>query len=606
MKKIIFLIVASMLSINAYCQCTDVLVSIETQAGSFADEMSWELVNSVGETLLDFQGNDEYEYLQSEICLPEDCYALIGYDSYGDGWNGGYLTISYNDSIINFDLDSDANSGVLEISLNQDIETCNYSFYGCTYEYAYNYDAEALVDNGTCMYPGVSAGECSEGQIIHAKTTSNDWSEEVSWKLTNELNEIIYEYESPGNYMITVDSICVNTGCYLITLEDSYGDGWVGDYLEIDLNNDTEYDISGTVYTYTSFLTFEIDTDPCDIELVGCTDPNAVNYVPGANQDNGTCISPFVYTHNGIDRTYWLDIPDDLSDNSPLLFFLHGYTGSAYYEYSNNLFGNLHQEHGFVACYPQGTNDIYGISHWNASLEISEVDDLDFIVKLAMHLQSEYNLDPNRIFSCGYSNGGYMSYTLACKASNTFRAIASVAGTMSGADWDNCNPDNPRSVMQVCGVNDTTVPMDGITAPAEGWGGAPNIYEVVEYWADLNNTQNTYTEPLAESPFNTQVTYYTDGTDGNQVRLYVVSGMGHNWPSNQYQGWNCSREIWEFFSTVSNPVALEEIGQTTKRTLIRRVDLLGREVKSNTKHGVFIDMYDDGTAEKNVLIEKVD
>jgi len=599
MKKIILLIVASMLSINAYCQCTEVIVNIETEGGLWPEEMTWIIVNPEGNTLVEFEGTQNVEYQQSVACLSEGCYALIGYDSWGDGWNGGSVTMSYNSTIVNFELVDEISVGVLSFAIGQEVENCDYSFYGCTYGYAYNYDAEALIDDGTCIYPGESAGDCNEGQIIHAKTTTNYWSEEVSWTLSNEANEIIYEYESPGNYMITVDSICVNTDCYLITLEDSYGDGWLGDFLEIDLNEDTEYDVSETVYAYTSYLTFEIDIDPCDIELVGCTDPYAVNYVAGANQDDGTCITPFVYTHNGIDRTYWLTIPKTLNTRIPLLIDLHGYGGTGYWSSEYSDMPAIANEQGFVACYPQGTYDMWGNGFWNANLDTNEIDDVDFLVKLTKYLQSEYDLDPNRTFVSGFANGGFMAYALACKASNTFSAIASVSGSMSEVIWNDCNAENPVSIMQVCGTNDTTVPM-------AGGNGVPNIYQVIDSWTTFNNTQNTSTEYIGEGPWNTEVTCHTDGTDGSQVRLYVVNGMGYDWPTVANQGWSCDEEIWEFFTAVSNPVSLEEIDQTTKRTLIKRVDLLGREVKSNAKHGVFIDLYDDGTAKKSIIINKAE
>lgn len=598
MKKIIFLIVASMLTINAYCQCPEVLVTIESQGGEWPEEISWIIVNPAGITLVEFQGTEGEEYQQSEACLEDGCYAIIGYDSYGDGWNGGSVSLSYDSTIISLELIEEPSVDYIIFTIGEEVETCDYPIFGCMYEYAYNYSSDVIVDDGTCIYPGESTGDCENGQIIHAKTTTNNWSEEVLWSLTNEANETIYEYTSPGNYMITVDSICVNDGCYLITLEDTYGDGWWGDYLEIDLNNDGVFEVSETVYANLSYITFEINVDPCSIDLLGCTDPYAENYVAGSTQDDGTCISPYVFTHNGIDRTYWLTIPENLTPNSPLLFYLHGSGGTGYWVYENGDIANLANEQGFITCYPQGTQDFWGTTHWNHTLYEEDVDDVDFIVKLAIHLQSEYNLDPNRIFSCGYSNGGFMSYTLACKASDTFRAIASVAGNMSDEVLNNCDAENPISTMQVSGTSDTTVPIMGT-------GSWASVYEIIDYWANFNNTQNSYTEPLAESPWNTEVTYHSDGIDGKQVRLYIVSGMGHDWPGNQAQGWSCTKEIWDFFTEVSNPVSLDENEKLNPKKIIKTIDVLGRDVNTLLKSGVFIDIYDDGSTKKKILQNKV-
>ena len=86
------------------------------------------------------------------------------------------------------------------------------------------------------------------------------------------------------------------------------------------------------------------------------------------------------------------------------------------------------------------------------------MDDIGFLSELAGHLQVEYDLNPDHTFVCGMSNGGFMSYTLACDRPDVFKAIASVTGTMSGFDWNNCDPDEPVPVLQIAGADDNIVP----------------------------------------------------------------------------------------------------------------------------------------------------
>ena len=87
-----------------------------------------------------------------------------------------------------------------------------------------------------------------------------------------------------------------------------------------------------------------------------------------------------------------------------------------------------------------------------------------------------------------------MSWSLACHAPEIFKAIASVTGTMSGPDWDECNPSEMIPVMQISGTNDDIVPMDGSMGyVSEGWGGAPDIYTIMDFWSNMHGCTNEET-----------------------------------------------------------------------------------------------------------------
>ena len=129
-----------------------------------------------------------------------------------------------------------------------------------------------------------------------------------------------------------------------------------------------------------------------------------------------------------------------------------------------------------------------------------------------------------------------MSYTLACEAHDVFRGIASVTGTMSEYDWNNCNPSEPTPVLQIHGIDDSVVPIAG----------PPHVDEVVSFWAGLNNP------PTIDSVFvapSTQAFYYRNGQNGNEVWYHRINDWGHEWPSPQDQtGTIASELIWHFFS----------------------------------------------------------
>ena len=262
----------------------------------------------------------------------------------------------------------------------------------------------------------------------------------------------------------------------------------------------------------------------------------------------------FFFDHNGVNRLYTLYKPDNLKEKAPLVFVLHGYTSNSTNIMNYSKMNEIADQNGFMVCYPQGTTNIYtGQTHWNANLkEMSSVTDSEFLTDLAKKLQAEFNLSEKNTFACGMSNGGFMSYTLGCERSDTFKAIASITGTMSGYDWNNCNP-NKVPVLQISGTNDMVVPMDGSMSLAGGWGGAPKIQDIMNYWGDINECTQTQTQNLPDSN-KTDNSYVSiekkvDCFNNNQVWFYTVYGGAHTWPG----AWgnmdiNASEESWDFFN----------------------------------------------------------
>lgn len=257
----------------------------------------------------------------------------------------------------------------------------------------------------------------------------------------------------------------------------------------------------------------------------------------------------FTYNHAGTTRSYILYLPAGLPADAPLIFVLHGYTGTANGMMTSSDFNTVADANNFAVVYPQGLNDFFGIAHWNAELTVSTVDDVGFLTSLAQYLQTQHNLSEECTYTCGMSNGGFMSYTLACQRPDVFRAIASVTGTMSGATWNNCSPSVPVPVFQIVGLDDTTVPVDGSMSTFGGWGGAPPAVTVNNFWKDLNMCTTTTVTTL--SPVLDAV-YHTGGVNGNEVWFYPIQNWGHTWPGPSTQatvGINAADEIWTFFSS---------------------------------------------------------
>jgi polyhydroxybutyrate depolymerase len=246
-----------------------------------------------------------------------------------------------------------------------------------------------------------------------------------------------------------------------------------------------------------------------------------------------------------LERKYLLYLPEDLPSNAPLVFVLHGYRGDAR-DYMGELGMNRQAaKHGFAVCFPQGSDDFEGISHWNARLRISKTNDIEFLSKLALDLQKKHELNPKKTFVCGVSNGGFMSYALVAEKPGIFKAAASVIGSMSGTSWKNRANYKPVPILQMTGLHDEVVPHDGSMSEGGGWGGAPEHEQIIKFWSDLADVKE---EEVVELTPKTTVRYHRGEGNGIEIWFYQIKGMGHVIPNEKNAGIDVSVELWRFFS----------------------------------------------------------
>ena len=253
------------------------------------------------------------------------------------------------------------------------------------------------------------------------------------------------------------------------------------------------------------------------------------------------------FEYNGVKRTYMLYIPKTIRDYAPLVFFLHGYGDFASNFMQTTGMNPIAEKYGFAVVYPQGLNsddEQFPNNHWNADFTYSDVDDAGYLTALAAYLQDTYAFDAGATFAAGLSNGAFMCYTLALRAPGTFRAIASVAGTMSGKCWEDRGEASPIPILQVHGKSDYTIPIDGTVFLDGGWGGAPALDEVLQFWADLGGADVVTEEEEGDFIIRT---YSGEGSEV-QIWYYLIKRFDHRWPTEQNCGLNTGELIWEFFS----------------------------------------------------------
>jgi len=268
-------------------------------------------------------------------------------------------------------------------------------------------------------------------------------------------------------------------------------------------------------------------------------------------------------------RNYHVYLPQNYQPDMPLILSLHGYTWSLTEFAGYTLMHEYADTSGFIVVHPEGS--FYNQSSgWNSGLRaigFGQVDttsnDVGFISALIDTLHARYNIDMSRIYSCGYSQGGEMTYRLAIELGHRFAAIASVAGKLNDISGNLGLPMRPISVMHIHGTLDGT----------ELWGpGLANLWSVettLNFWIQNNNcvlTPDTIAIPdtCISDSCTVQKISYTDCADSTRIIFYKILRGGHTWPGADTSVWsgggflnrdiNASQEIVNFFKNYTNPL----------------------------------------------------
>ena len=208
-------------------------------------------------------------------------------------------------------------------------------------------------------------------------------------------------------------------------------------------------------------------------------------------------------------------------------------------------FQSIADEFGFIVVYPQGTLlPATGQTHWNVGgwTTSSITDDVGFLNEVIDFLDDEYSINLKKIYSTGMSNGGYMSYKLACDLSSRIAAVVSVTGSMTVETVEGCNPSHPTSIAQIHGLEDSVVSYYGnaFSKPIE---------EVMDYWVDHNNcSSEPNTSDIGGSNGGGIHDVYSGCDNRTSVELFLMTNMGHDWPNINDHDLQASTTIWDFLS----------------------------------------------------------
>ena len=312
-------------------------VTISVGGGSWDSEIGWSL--DLNGTVLASGGAGTVTE-----CIPNGCFTFNMTDSYGDGWNGATYTFTdeAGNVLASGDLDS-AQSGdgstqgadILQIGVadcglgctdanacNYDAEatlddgSCDFDCTGCTDPEACNYDDTATQDDGSCLSNdecGVCGGDnstcsgCTDPEACNydAEATLDDGScilggedltltfltdnypGETTWSVVDLDGNVIAQggpYAEIGTEYI--EQICIDPGCYTVTINDSFGDGMCCAYGEGGYTISSGESVLGSGGEFGATESTQV----CLGSGFGCTDPTACNYDAAATTDDGSCL----------------------------------------------------------------------------------------------------------------------------------------------------------------------------------------------------------------------------------------------------------------------------------------------------------------------------
>lgn len=258
-------------------------------------------------------------------------------------------------------------------------------------------------------------------------------------------------------------------------------------------------------------------------------------------------------------RNWIVHLPKDYDNTKqyPLFVNMHGFTSNGNQQMSYSAFNDLSDEKGCIVVYPDGIN-----KRWNSGETFgieTNVDDAGFIARLIDRMILVYNADPNRIYSTGYSAGGFMSYKMACERTNRVAAIAPVVGSVNNSTYAVCSPLRPIPIIAFNGTEDALTAYNGFT------GQFPSIAEIMEFWRNKNScdiTPDTTNLPNINTTDKTTVSKieFKNCAEGVQQILMRVNGGGHTWPGSDLPGVgnttkdiSANQEMWNFCTQFTIP-----------------------------------------------------
>ncbi|MGB0588689.1 MAG: lamin tail domain-containing protein [Myxococcota bacterium] len=269
---------------DGYCE-----VEIAMTTGYYAGEVSWELVDQSGVIAAEGSGySQNFATFTTQVLLTTGSYSLKMYDSWGDGWNGGTIALSYVSSGIEITSGGLSSGNAGSLLAETDCSPCTPDCAGrqcgddgCGGTCGFCPTGQGCTPAGLC-----AGGTCS----VTVRIDTGNYGSEVSWSLedvsTGETVATGSGYSSYSTYLTQVD---VNSGPFVFNMYDSWGDGWNGGTATLSHTN------SGATIAYAALSSGSFGSENFSVDCSSCEPLCAASGCgnDGCGGDCGTCTDGF-------------------------------------------------------------------------------------------------------------------------------------------------------------------------------------------------------------------------------------------------------------------------------------------------------------------------
>lgn len=273
---------------------------------------------------------------------------------------------------------------------------------------------------------------------------------------------------------------------------------------------------------------------------------------------------------NGFRRSYLVHLPDGYHPGKPhpLVVVIHGAFDTAKGMEKFSGFSALSDREGFVVLYPNGVGIMGYLQHWNAGHCCGKAakdnwDDVGFVAEAIADARSRLNIDRNRIYMVGFSNGGMLVYRFAAEKGHLLAAAAPMAATIGGKpsenepEWRIPKPEQPLSLIIFHGLADDDIPFeDGASKHRKGSRTYWSVSRSVEFWRSRNRCRTQLPDKVLNDG-SVRVTTWVDCKVDTEVKLILIKNWGHVWPGKFFtatlvkddplKNFDAAEIIWNFF-----------------------------------------------------------
>lgn len=229
-------------------------------------------------------------------------------------------------------------------------------------------------------------------------------------------------------------------------------------------------------------------------------------------------------------RQYKVHVPPsyDPTVPTPVVFCIHGLGQNAVLFCVNGAaMDQKSDQAGFILVMPNGYQSSWNGGTCCGAASTEQLDDVALFRAIFEEVKTHLNVDVRRVYATGLSNGAYMSYRLACEASDIFAAVAPGAGaigintigggTNPASDFTMCTPSEHVSVLDIHGTADPLVPYS-LQAPS---------LALISEEDGCGTTTVAATSPASAG--DTTCVSYSGCPAGIEVIGCSISGGGHCW-----------------------------------------------------------------------------